>query len=94
MLKGAADVGRAVLLLPGAPGTGLFCLARFARASKMDDPVGAAGPAGAATLPCKAAKAEAGGLPGGVVEISAGLRRVRYETSELTAVLCLGSNHA
>lgn len=61
----------AVLVEAGAE---VFCLAIFARASRIEEPLatGAAAGAGAGAPVelCRKANADAGGLPGGVVDVS------------------------
>lgn len=66
-------------------GAVVFCRARFAKASRMDEPLGAAGAAGGAEdieLPCREASKLGGGLPGGVVDSSKITNKL--ETSSVT----------
>lgn len=67
MLYEAAGAGK---LLGGAEDGVAFWRAIFARASRIDEPLGAAAGGAEPGLPCKAARALGGGLPGGVVDTS------------------------
>lgn len=65
---------------PELPGPAVvFWRAMLASASKMEEPLGAAGPAGTGGLSWRAASIPGGGLPGGVVEASARKGRVSQE---------------
>lgn len=72
-LYDAAGTGTLALPVPllEGPAPELFCLAILARASRMEEPLAG----GAAAALCTAASADAGGLPGGVVETSRQTRK-------------------
>lgn len=87
MLYDAAGAGMLPLLGAEPEAAVVFWRAMLARASRMEEPFGAAaGAVGAGWLLCNAAMTFGGGLPGGVVEVSARNFMVRSEQGE---VLCI-----
>lgn len=80
MLYEAEGTGRPPLL--GADDVEFeFWRAMLASASRMEEPLAPA--AGAGGFACRFARGLAGGLPGGVVEVSARLCAVRFNKSTL-----------